>query len=233
MFTVSESKLVFENKTKTINKLYVNKFFSILLFSIIMAAIIICLVILFRQYFENNIEGKISFCSAIITLTCAVITITTLMADRQFRIYDDSLNIFNSINKKQKDKSDSTPVLHRWYCIKKFKTYRLTHNKKLYSQMSDATITFYINNIKSIKLNIPLTRAEWQFISVTKNYFRMLFNQKHCIFEAYSEHNEDTLLMWETVLSLYKSVLINKTMNLIRLINILSIPAVLIIMLIY
>lgn len=106
----------------------------------------------------------------------------------------------------------------------------------MYSHISDAVITFYFdkntekhNLTDSLDLKIPLTTAEWKFFNVAVNFIRMLHCQKYCLFEFYSTDNKSGLLMWETVLSLYKSVMVNKVMNAIRLINILIIPAIIII----
>ena len=244
-FKVTASKLIYSNKKDA--KPFVDTVFKILtaIFIIaIMSVISYGFMILFKLTAEK-LDQKISYCAAIVTFACAVITVSTLLADRQLRIYDDTLNIFNELNHKnlgeqsadnaQKNPAKESP-LHRWYFIKKFKTYLLINNKKMYSHISDAIIIFYFdknaenhNSNDSLKLKIPLTRAEWKFYNVAVNYIRMLRYQKHCLFDFYSTDNQNGLLMWETVLSLYKSVMVNKIMNAIRLINILIIPSVIII----
>lgn len=245
-FAVSGSRLIYSKKKKS--KIIYNiiiEAVNVLLLIGIMAVICYGFVELFKLDPKCPIDQKIGYCSAIVTFAGTVITIATLMADQQIRIYDDSLNIFNDLRAKnlRAQSNDDTQLhlqqetpLRRWYFIKKFKTYFLINKKKLYAQTSDANITFYLdkkskkqNSNNSVAFNIPLTTAEWQFFNVAKNYIRMLHYQKYCLFEYYSEKDENGLLMWETVLSLYKSVLINITMKTIRLINILSIPAVIII----
>lgn len=245
-FNVSESKLVYSKDQSSLKLLNILiKFFTAIFLIGIMCAISYGFIKLFKLNVQNGLEQSISVCSAIITFACAFITITTLMADRQLRIYDDSLHIFNELNcKKSKDENtengqqkffSGTP-LHRWYFIRKFKTYRLKNRKKMYSNISDANITFYFdkksnnrNLSNSIILNIPLTTAEWSFFKIMKNYVLMLFYQKYCLFEFYITENKNGLLMWETVLSLYKSVLLHELINAIRLINILCIPIIIVI----
>lgn len=243
-FKVTGSKLVYSNKKEvnifTIIAIVVFTAISII---VVMSGIGYGLIKLFKLT-VCNLDQKISYCSAIITFACAVITVSTLLADRQIKIYDDSLNIFNELNskylgtqssdKEQQNRENEAP-LHRWYFIKKFKTYFLKDKKKMYSHISDAVITFYIKNSQthntndSLELKIPLTTAEWKFFNVAINCIRMLSCQKYYLFNFYSTDNKNALLMWETVLSLYKSVMVNKIMNAIRLISILIIPAVIII----
>lgn len=245
-FAVSGSRLIYskKKKSKIICDIFIKTVNVVLLIGIML---LICygFIELFNLDPNCQIEQKIGYCSAIVTFASAVITIATLTADQQIRIYDDSLNIFNDLrakNSREQSSSYTQPhsqqemPLRRWYFIKKFKTYFLKNKKKLYSQTSDANITFYFDNKSKkqnsnnwVAFNIPLTKSEWQFFNVAINYIRMLHYQKYCLFEYYSEKNKTGLLMWETVLSLYKSVLINITMNTIRIINILSIPAVIII----
>lgn len=244
-FKVTASKLIYSNKKEV--KLFVGTaiiIFTAIFIVAIMSGISCGLIKLFELTAEN-LDQRISYCSAIVTFACAVITVSTLLADRQLKIYDDSLNIFNELNSKNlgeqsTDNAQQNPAkespLHRWYFIKKFKTYFLINNKKMYSYISDAIITFYFdknaenyNSNNALNLKIPLTTAEWKFFNVAVNCIRMLCYQKYCLFEFYSTDNQNGLLMWETVLSLYKSVMVNKLMNAIRLINILIIPVAIII----
>lgn len=244
-FKVTASKLIYSNKkeVKRFVDIAIIIFTAIFIFAI-MSGISYGFIKLFKLTAEK-LDQKISYCSAIVTFACAVITVSTLLADRQLGIYDDSLNIFNELNSKnlgeqstdgaQQNTAKESP-LHRWYFIKKFKTYLLINNKKMYSHISDAIITFYFdknaennNSNESLDLKIPLTTAEWKFFNVAFNYIRMLHYQKYCLFKFYSTDNQNGLLMWETVLSLYKSVMVYKIMNAIRLINILIIPTVIII----
>lgn len=244
-FKVTASKMIYSNKKEV--KLFAGTaiiIFTAIFIIAIMSGISYGLIKLFELTAEN-LDRRISYCSAIVTFACAAITVSTLLADRQLRIYDDSLNIFNELNSKNlveqsADNAQHNPAkeapLHRWYFIKKFKTYFLINKKKMYSYISDAIITFYFdknaenyNPTNSLDLKIPLTTAEWEFFNVAANYGRMLRYQKYCLFEFYTTGNHSGLLVWETVLSLYKSVMINKIMNTIRLINILVIPIVIII----
>ena len=244
-YDVSESKLVYNKKDKKLFSYIIISIATVLIYVVILSVISYGFFTLFELTSGCSVETKISYCSAIVTFAGAVITISSLMVDRQFRIYDDSLNIFNQLNSKKlreqaeqdiQRESNQETLLHRWYFIKKFKTYNLKNKKKLFSRISDANITFYFDNgpdnqaaTNSLVLNIPLTSAEWQFFKVLKNCLSMLYYQKSCLFEFYSENDKMGLLMWETVLSLYKSVMVNKIMNAIRLINILCIPTVIII----
>ncbi len=244
-YKVTESRLIYssEKEVKQFAGIAII-FFTALSLILIMSGICYSFIKLFELTAED-LDKKISYSSAIITFACAIITVSTLLADRQLRIYDDSLNIFNELNfKNLEEQSEDNPQqntakeapLHRWYFIKKFKTYFLINKKKMYSHISDAVITFYFdkntekhNLNDSLELKIPLTTAEWKFFNVTVNFIRMLHYQKYCLFEFYSTDNKSGLIMWETVLSLYKSVMVNKVMNAIRLINILIIPAIIII----
>lgn len=244
-FKVTASKLIYSNKKGV--KLFVGTaiIISTAIFIIAIMSVISYGFIKLFELTAEKLDQKISYCSAIVTFACAVITVSTLLADRQLMIYDDSLNIFNELNSKNlgEQSTDNTQQnspkelpLHRWYFIKKFKTYFLINNKKIYSHISDAIITFYFdknaknnNSNNTLNLKIPLTTAEWKFFNVAVNYIRMLRYQKYCLFEFYSTDNQTGLLMWETVLSLYKSVMVNKIMNAIRLISILIIPTVIII----